>query len=376
MDIRICNKCLMLSTRPRLTFNENGVCSACQWAEEKKTTVKWKTRIKELEHLCEIYRRNDGFFDVIVPVSGGKDSSTVAHKLKSQFGMHPLCVNINHAPQVDTKLNEINLSNFVSCGFDTIRVYPNPIVIQKLDRTGLIKFGQPYFGWMYSMVLAPIKLAVLFNIPFVMYGEEGEVEYGGSTELKDVATYSLEHIKRLYLSGIDLSDIDDDISNGESLYWWIPPTEEEIDRINPAVAHWSYFENWSSEANYNYAKKYVGLKELATNQSGTYNNYAQTDSIQYPLHTYFMYLKFGFGRCSQDACIDIRSGTISRKKGVELIKKYDEEYPAQFEKEYLSYYNMTKKEWDDNIDKWANKELLFKDSDGLWKKKFSDVYNI
>ena len=87
-----------------------------------------------------------------------------------------------------------------------------------------------------------------------------------------------------------------------------------------------------------------------------------------------MYLKFGFGRCSQDACIDIRLGSITREEGIKLVEKYDEAYPEMYEEQYLKYYNMTKNEWDDNIDKWANKELLFKDKDGMWKKKFLSIY--
>lgn len=375
-ELRICKKCLMLSTRPRLQFNENGVCSACQWAEEKRTIVNWDKRQEELKSLCDKYRRKDGYFDVIVPVSGGKDSSTVAHKLKTKYGMHPLCININHAPSTDTGLNNINMHNFINNGFDTIRIYPNPKVVQKLDKAGLVKYGQPYFGWMYAMTIAPIKMAIMFNIPFVMYGEEGEVEYGGSTELKNVATYSIEHVKRLYLSGISLEDIDEAVGEDESLWWWQAPTEDEIDRIKPAVAHWSYFENWNSEANYKYAKEYVGLKEAKVDSSGTYNNYAQTDSIQYPLHVYFMYLKFGFGRCSQDACIDIRTGSITREEGIKLVEEYDEVYPEMFEDQYLAYYDMTREEWNANIDRWANKELLYKDPiNGRWKKKFTEIYH-
>ena len=374
-ELKICKKCLMLSTRPRLGYDANGVCSACNWAEEKRTIVDWKARQNELKELCDKYRRGDGFFDVIVPVSGGKDSSSVAHKLRTLYGMHPLCINIDHSPNATTEMNEVNLNNFVNNGFDMIRIYPNPKVVQKLDKTGLVKYGQPYFGWMYAMVFAPIKMSILFNIPFVMYGEEGEVEYGGSTELKNVATYSIDHIKRLYLSGISLEDIDESVSNDESLWWWNPPTEDEIDRIKPAVAHWSYFENWSSEANYIYARDHVGLKEKEANSSGTYNNYAQTDSILYPLHTYFMYLKFGFGRCSQDACIDIRSGSITREEGKKLVLEYDEQYPEQFESDYLKYYEMTKKDWDQNIDRWANKELLYKDEQtGRWLKNFKGIY--
>lgn len=375
-ELKICKKCLMLSTRPRLHYNSEDVCSACEWAEEKRTVVDWTKREAELQAMCDKYRRTDGRFDVVVPVSGGKDSSMVAHKLKHKYGMHPLCININHAPETDTELNTINLHNFIGNGFDTIRIYPNPKVVQKLDKAGLVKYGQPYMGWMYAMVIAPIKVALLFDIPFIMYGEEGEVEYGGSTELKNVATYSMEHVKRLYLSGISLEDLNEEITGEENVWWWTAPSEEEIARIAPSVAHWSYFENWNSEANYKYAKEYVGLKEASINSSGTYNSYAQTDSMQYPLHAYFMYLKFGFGRCTQDVCIDIRSGAMTRDEGKKYIREYDEVYPEIYEEKYLEYYNMTREEFYDNIDKWANKELLFKDkTTGRWKKRFNEIYD-
>ena len=96
----------------------------------------------------------------------------------------------------------------------------------------------------------------------------------------------------------------------------------------------------------------------------------------YPLHVYFMYLKFGFGRCSQDACIDIRTGSITREEGKELVLKYDDVYPEIYEQNYLDYYAMTKQEWDANIDKWANKELLYKDeTTGRWKKNFNEIYD-
>lgn len=367
-SVQICEKCLMLSTRPRLTFNKAGVCSACQWAEEKKTIVDWKKRREELVAFCNKYRNRNGF-DVIVPVSGGKDSSTVAHKLKHEFGMSPLCVNINHYVDVNTELNEKNLNNFVKQGFDLLRIYPNQKIIRALDRTGLVKYGQPYFGWMTAMVLAPIKVGLKFGIPFVMYGEEGEVEYGGSTKLKNSPVYTIEDTVKFYLSGVDLHAYLSDYSE-KDLSWWLPPSEEEIRELCPAVAHWSYFENWDSNYNYEYAKKYVGLQVQEKNSVGTYNNFAQTDGILYPLHTYFMYLKFGFGRCSQDVCIDIRSGRISRDEGIKLINEYDEQYPEQFEREYLNYYQLTQEEFYAIIDRFANKNLLEK-VNGRWRKKYT-----
>lgn len=365
-EIQICKRCAMLSTRPRLTFNSEGVCAACQWAEEKKESVDWGARRRELEELCNKYRSKTGDFDVVVPVSGGKDGSMIAHKLKTIYRMHPLCVNISHNPKVNMPMNEVNINNFVGHGFDCIRIYPNPLIVQKLDKIGLVEYGQPYFGWMSAMVNAPIKVALKFGIKFIMYAEEGEVEYGGSQELKNSAVYTMEHVKRLYLSGINVTDLLEGIS--ENTYWWEALSESEIEKLQPVVAHWSYFENWNSNYNYKYAKKYVGLKETEQNAPGTYNKFAQTDSALYPLHVYFMFLKFGFGRCTQDVCIDIRSGEIDRDEGIRLIKQYDEVYPALFEDLYLDYYQMTKDEFYQNIDKWANKDILEK-RDGYWKKK-------
>lgn len=357
----------MLSSRPRLTFNKDGVCSACQWADEKRTVVDWSSRKKELEAFCKKYRNEDGF-DVVVPVSGGKDSSTVAHKLKHEFNMHPLCINVNHYVDVNTDINEINLNNFVKHGFDLLRLYPNQNIVRQIDKIGLVEFGQPYFGWMTAMVLAPIKIALKFNVPFIMYGEEGEVEYGGSTKLKNSAIYTIEDTINFYLSGISPERYLKKFSK-KDLFFWLPPKEEEIKKLNPSVAHWSYFENWDSNSNYEYAKKNVGLKTLDSNSIGTYNNFSQTDGILYPLHTYFMYLKFGFGRCTQDVCIDIRSGKITRDEGIKLINKYDEIYPQKFEKEYLDYYQLSKAEFYSIIDRFANKELLEK-KNGRWVKKF------
>lgn len=364
----ICKQCLMLSTRPRLTFNDEGVCSACQWAEEKKHSVDWEARRRELRRFCDKHRKSSGF-DVVVPVSGGKDSSTVAHKLKHEYGMHPLCVNISQSLACLTPLNDINLNNFIAHGFDCLRVYPNQRVLQALDTLGLKKYGQPYFGWMTAMTLAPLKIGLQYGIPFVMYGEEGEVEYGGSTALKNQATYSVDDTIRLYLSGVSPETYLEHF-NANELYWWLPPPGEEVVRMDPDLAHWSYFENWDSNANYEYAKKHVGLREREAAPRGTYVTFSQNDSVLYPLHAYFMYLKFGFGRCTQDVCIDIRSGRLSRDEGISRIAQYDEAFPEEYWEQYLSYYSVTESEMNDIIDTFANKELLVK-TNGRWRKRFS-----
>src|SRR5947207_2749120 len=91
-DVKFCKKCTISNQRPRIIFGENGVCSACDFAVHKRTEIDWKQRERELLLLCDKYRKNNGEYDVIVPCSGGKDGSFVAHQLKYRYGMNPLAV--------------------------------------------------------------------------------------------------------------------------------------------------------------------------------------------------------------------------------------------------------------------------------------------
>jgi N-acetyl sugar amidotransferase len=366
--LRYCVNCLMPETRPRLTFDEQGVCSACSWASEKKTVVDWDQREAELRELCDHSRqRNHSRFDCIVPVSGGKDSSYVAYQMKHTWGMHPLTVTIH--PSLAFPLGDQNLENFIDAGFDHLRVTPNPDVARRIARQTFIEQGQPMMAFMMSVQTTIFKLAVVFDIPFVMFGEEGEVEYGGTSKLKNQACYDLEDAVRIYLSGINPQSFIGEFSE-KDLYWWLFPTAEEFRALNPKIAKYSYFENWDSYAHYLVSKEKCGLQEEPERCLGTYNNFAQTDTKLYDLHCYLMYLKFGFGRCSQDVGIDIRRGAMTRKQGVALVKRYDGEYPEPFIQDYLEYFRMTQAEFDDALDRHANRDL-FNKVNGRWQPVFT-----
>ena len=118
-----------------------------------------------------------------------------------------------------------------------------------------------------------------------------------------------------------------------------------------------------------YAKSKLGLDEHKINSAGTFTNFAQNDQSLFSLHTYLMYLKFGFGRATQDAGIEIRRGAMTREQGLNLVRLYDNHFPEEFLSEYLDYYQMNKKEFLKVIDHWANKNL-FKKVKGKWLPKF------
>jgi len=358
-----------MSTRPRISFNAEGLCNACVWSEEKKR-LDWKTREGELITLLENHRSHEGKFDCLVPVSGGKDGSYVAYNLKHKYGMNPLCVTIT--PALPLPLGEENLRSFVESGFNHISINPDYEAMRVLNKLGFIEMGFPYYGWLTSITTAPIKMALAYGISLIFYGEDGEVEYGGSTETSKNPIYDTKYQKRVYLEGGYEKVIKGSALSNSQRYFFEYPSDEELVNSEINLTHWSYFENWDPYRNYLVAKEHCGLREADVANSGTFTNFSQNDQALYALHTYLMYLKFGFGRANQDASIEIRRGAMNRDQAINLVNLYDGHYPEEFLEVYLHYYQMEKNEFDLVIDKYANRDL-FEKLNGKWTPRFKII---
>jgi len=365
-----CKNCLNMSTRPRITFDSRNWCNACQWMEEK-TTMDWRLREKELIQLLDKHRSTAGDFDCIVPVSGGKDGSYVAYNLKHKYGMNPLTVTVKPALSLD--VGDKNLFNFIQSGYSHIHISCNPVILDRLNKYGFIEKGFPYYGWLIAIMTAVIRTAVNFKIPLIFYGEDGEVEYGGSKESKHNSMYEIEYMKRIYLEGghekvFDRIAKDADISESDMSFFRFPK-DGEISEVGLSFTHWSYFEPWDSYRNYIVAKEHCGLIEKDDGNPDTFTNFSQNDQALYALHAYMMYLKFGFGRATQDAGIEIRRGSMTRGQAINLVQMYDNAYPHELIDTFLDYYGMTKNEFNSVLDNYVNKEL-FEKIEGVWQPKF------
>jgi N-acetyl sugar amidotransferase len=334
----------------------------------RKKNNYWKERWEKLEQVCDKYRsRNKGRFDVIVPYSGGKNGAYIAYILKNKLGMNPLCVTIR--PPMEDPIALQSIKNFQDRGYDHLFITPNRLVERQIDRENFINKGIPMHAFMIAVQTAIMRTAVNFDIPFVMYAEEGETEYGGSSKLKNSPTYSVEDGIQLYLSGVDPKKYKDQFDEG-SLYWFLYPSNEEIKKLNPEICHWSYFEDFVNYHHYIVAKEKLGLVERSERNIGAIENFSATDTNLIHLYFYLMYLKFGFGRTVSEVGNEIRRGSMSRPQAVNIARKFDGEFPAQHVPSYLDYYDMSLDEFNEVLDKWANKEL-FEKKDGLWKPTFT-----
>ena len=131
-EVKFCKSCVVSNQKPRLRFDANGVCAACEWAKIKDNDIDWNERQIELEKLCEKHRSSDGSYDVIVPGSGGKDSAFVAGFLRDRMGMKPLC--ITWAPFDYTDIGWKNINSFVQAGYDNVMAMPKGNLHRKLCR--------------------------------------------------------------------------------------------------------------------------------------------------------------------------------------------------------------------------------------------------
>ncbi len=378
-EVHFCKNCVVSNQRPRTVLNKHGVCSACQWAYEKDHVVDWDSRQKELEQLCDKYRSKDGSFDVVVPGSGGKDSGFTAHQLKHRFKMHPLCV--TWAPFDWTDIGWKNLRAFVASGFNNIIGQPDGIFHRKLARIAFELKGDAWEPFTYGQKAWAYNIAHKFGIKLIMYGENGELEYGGSAKYKNQPKEGPDEWESEYFKG---SSVDDLVAfgiekgilkreeiNEKSLQWYkAPPVDVVAD--SGLEMHWySYYVKWTPQENFYYTVKHTNfnLNDEGRTES-TYTKYASLDDKADGFHFYLGYMKFGLGRASRDAQQDIRRNHITREEGVALVYRYDHEFPKKHFTWFLDYLGITEEFFWQVMDFYRKRSNVWEKVNGQWALKY------
>jgi len=358
LEIRFCKKCTISNQRPRITFDENGVCSACNYAEYKKAHVDWNEREKELLALCDKHRRNDGSYDVIVPVSGGKDGGFVAHQLKYKYGMNPLTV--TWAPLLPSEIGRKNLHNFIQSGFDNIMGSPNGKVTRLLTKLSFLHLGDPFQPFIYGQTNFPLHMAVQHNVPLIMYGENGEVEYGGDMKNAFKPTREIHDHDKHYFSGLPPEFWLEHGVTQKDITPFLAPKHEVVLKNNTEIHFLGYYKHWDPQENFYYCSEHTGFTPNTERSEGTYSKYASLDDKIDGYHYYLGFIKFGIGRTTSDTAHEIRDGKITREEGVALIKRYDGEFPKKYFQEFLEYCEITENQYWEAIDSWR--------ADHIWQK--------
>jgi N-acetyl sugar amidotransferase len=309
-----CKQCIMPNSRPRIVFDEEGICNACRNAEDKKA-IDWDLRKKEFESLIGKFRSKDGSWDCVVPWSGGKDSSAIAYKLKFEFGMNPLLVTFS--PMLPNEVGNHNREELIQQGFDHLFFRPDQKVHRKLAQRFFIERGNPKIAWDAGVNVMPVMAAVKFKIPLVFYAEHGESEYGGkvlSEESKKMRDFTevIEH----QIGDDPRNWVDDDIEP-QDLNPYVYPDFEAVEKAGVKAFYFSYFFKWSMLENYEFIKSKFNFRTCPKGRTdGTFTNFDSLDDKMDNLYYHMQFIKFGFGRAVRDACRMIQNEQMSRKKAL------------------------------------------------------------
>ncbi len=362
-EVAFCKKCVISNQRPNsaveyqhtknskkatINFDAHGVCDACNFADRKKEAIDWFEREARLKEVCDKYRKNDGSYDCIVPGSGGKDSFYASHILKTKYGMHPLTV--TWAPHIYTDWGWKNFQSWIHAGHDNYLMTPNGRVHRLLTRLSTELLFHPFQAFMFGQKSLAPKMAALFDIPLIFYGEN-EAEYGnpiGDTEnaKQDWSYFTSNDQSKTYLGGVSVGDLKSYFGvHQNDLQPYLPADPNIIDEKKIEVHYLGYYLKWHPQACYYYAVEHGGFQASPERTPGTYSKYNSIDDRIDDLHFYTTGIKFGIGRASYDAAQEIRSGDIMREEGVALAKKFDLEFPSRFSDELFSYLSLPSDEF-------------------------------
>jgi len=364
--IRYCTRCVMPDTKPDLLLDEEGVCNACRSYENRKE-VDWDARRRELDIVLDKYRNREGSnWDCIVPVSGGKDSTFQVVRML-QLGMNPLCVTSTTCDL--SPVGRRNIENLKKLGVDYVEFSPNPVVRKKLNRMGLMQVGDISWPEHVGIFTIPVRAAVQYNVPLLIWGENSQNEYGGPAGASQNNVLDRRWLEEFGgLLGLRVSDlIGVEGLKAQHLIPYSYPSDDELRRVNVTGLFLGYYLPWDGYANALLAQAF-GFENMPTTIEGSVVNYENIDNHQTGIHDYFKFLKFGFGRATDLACLHLRRGRITRRDALELVRMHDGKFPWTYLgkplADILAPLDMTVDDFVKVCDRFTNKKLFLRDAKG------------
>ena len=392
-QVVFCKRCVISNQRPNSTvefknvkdeekatinFDEDEICDACRYQDSKASNIDWEKREDALKSLCDLHRNNNGDYDVIVPGSGGKDSAYASHVLKYKYGMNPLTV--TWAPHKYTEIGWKNFENWIhEGGLDNVLFTPNGKLHRYLTKEAFTNLLHPFQPFIVGQRIIGPMMAAKFNVKLVFYGEN-QAEYGNNvdenyTPTMDKKFFSVDDPMDIMLGGKSIRDI---ISETDfklnDFKPYIPPKAEYLESKGVEVHYLGYYLPWDPQECYYYATENTGFQSNSERTEGTYSKYSSIDDKIDMFHYLTTLVKFGIGRATYDAAQEIRNNKITREEGVQLVRKFDQEFPNKYFKDFLEYISLSETEFHNILDQFRSPHLWEK-IDGEWVLKHAVWHN-
>ncbi len=367
---KYCKRCLYpsLSASP-MQFNNEGICMGCKIYERKSSINEgeFNNRKKILLEIAK-KKKSSSNYDCIVSVSGGKDSYYQTHYVKNELNLNPLLVTYNGNNFTKEGWdNLIRMKDVFKC--DHIIVSPSVDILKKLNKIAFIVMGDMNWHNHIGLYTAAPRVAIQYKIPLIFWGEHGYADLCGQFSDEDFPEMNyrerLEHAGR----GFDWNFfVDIDKITSKDMFLWKYPSDKEILKLGLRQIYLGNYVKWESNNHLKMMIEKYNFKVSDKKFERTYRRGSNLDDIyENGIHDYMKYIKFGYGRCTDHASKDIRSGLISREKGIDLINSMDHIKSKDLYR-WLDYVGMTEKEFDRIADHFRDPRVWTWNEKSGWER--------
>jgi N-acetyl sugar amidotransferase len=373
--MKYCKNCLQIDSRPNTEFDNNGLCPACKYHNSSLKLDDWGDRLIVAQEIVEQRKRKPGqYFDCIIGVSGGKDSTRQALWVRDKLGMTPLLVCLCYPPEQVTERGVENISNLIELGFDVLISSLSPKTWKKVIKTGFYKFANWARGTEVALYSSVPQIAIKYDIKVIFWGENPALQLGDMKTLGKTG-YDGNNLREMNtLSGGNgaLEWMIDEGIERNKLGPYIYPDAKKFDLHDIQIIYLGWFwGDWSLVNNAVYAcLEGLELREDGVENTGDLYGVTALDEDWVTLNQMIKYYKYGFGRVSDYVNEGIRMLKMTREQGIELVEKYDDSCGDEYIESFCSYIEITVEEFWEQVHKNVNKDLFTIESDGGICRKF------
>jgi N-acetyl sugar amidotransferase len=357
--MKYCTTCITPCNRPNIRFDSEGRCNCATAAD--KDAIDWEARARDFRDVVAHARARARGYDCLIPVSGGKDSTWQVVTCL-EHGLRSLAV--TWRPPGRTAIGQQNLDNLISLGVDHIDYSIDPRVEKKFTLLALERYGTPALPMHMAIFSIPLRIAVRFDIPLVVWGENSAFEYGGAEESR--RGFALDRVwlaQHGVTHGTGAGDWVGPELTEKELTPYFAPGDDELAQHGMRAVFLGYYFRWDPQLTAGVAERH-GFRRGEAARTGVWD-YADIDDDFISIHHWLKWYKFGFTRAFDNLSVDIRHGRLTRAQAIAILRERGDETPHGDIEKLCAWLGITRARFFEIVDKFRNPDVWVK-RNGTW----------
>ena len=356
-----CQNCVLPDTRPNLEVGNDGICSACS-SHNRRKEIDWSARALEFRTLVKQVKQLKREYDCIIPISGGKDSTWQVVTC-IEHGLKPLTV--TWRPPARTEIGAANLENLINLGVDHMDFHINPIVEAAFMRKTFELAGSPAIPMHFAIFAIPLTIAIRYDVPLVIWGENSAIEYGGGDVDGSLTRMNDAWLERYGVTqGSTIGDWTDNLLSIEDLSPYRRPDQTELEESGIQSVFLGQYFPWDPQIIMEVATK-NGFKVRAKGPKTGYYDYADIDDDFISIHHWLKWYKFGFTRSFDNLALEIRNRRMTRSQAIAILTSEGVHIPENDILKFCRFTGLTHEQFNKICERFRDTEIWI-NNEGIW----------